>query len=121
MNFNDSAWASAAPVASAPTGALSWPAIQPVRKVRTYTAIKLSEPAPGVFVFDFGQNMVRKTRMSKFCCTGLLQADKIKVDLQFNFNLVFPWGTCSRKVLLYIFVDLAVNLMCMCVPQYTGE
>eukprot|EP00117_Sycon_ciliatum_P005647 scpid23761/ scgid6079/ len=55
--YNDSSWAAAATVAIPPTGVLSWPAIQPVRKVQAYAAIKLSEPAPGVFVFDFGQNM----------------------------------------------------------------
>lgn len=28
------------------------------KKVDTYSALNITEPAPGVFVFDFGQNMV---------------------------------------------------------------
>lgn len=58
QDFDDSSWAAAAVLESVPTAKLSSPMMQPVRKVQTYTAIGLSEPAPGVYVFDFGQNMV---------------------------------------------------------------
>lgn len=68
QSYNDSTWQSAAVVAKAPTGVLSAPTIQPIRKVQTYTAVKLSEPAPGVYVFDFGQNMVSQFPFQETIC-----------------------------------------------------
>ncbi|MGY3248388.1 hypothetical protein ACVWYT_007837 [Streptomyces sp. TE4109] len=60
--FDDSGWLQAEPV-----GAVrAEPVVQldrPVEVVRELTARKVTEPRPGVFVFDLGQNMVGSVRL----------------------------------------------------------
>ena len=52
----------------------------PVKKVNTFSALNITEPAPGVFVFDFGQNVVRTVTTTFFknfsnCyCVNLIEA-----------------------------------------------
>jgi len=55
-NFNQTGWV---PVKAAkvPTGVLSSQLIQPIRIADSFTAKKITQPQPGVYVFDFGQNM----------------------------------------------------------------
>jgi alpha-L-rhamnosidase len=53
--FNDFAWAAATEV-SGPGGRLSSQLIPPIQVMHIYPAVKRTEPAPGVLVYDLGQN-----------------------------------------------------------------
>ncbi len=53
--FNDSGWKKVVPV-EAPAGDLRWQYIPPIRHTRTVTAKKITNPQPGVYVADLGQN-----------------------------------------------------------------
>lgn len=55
--FDDSAW-QAAELVDVPEGAVSAQMIEPIRVVETIHPVKVTEPKPGTFVFDMGQNMV---------------------------------------------------------------
>lgn len=54
--FDDSSWRPVQTVA-APGGALEADMMPPLRVAQTLNAVKLTEPEPGVFVYDFGQNI----------------------------------------------------------------
>ena len=54
-DYDDSAWAMAQ-VVSAPGGKLAAQMMPPIKADRTINPVKLTEPKPGVFVFDMGQN-----------------------------------------------------------------
>jgi alpha-L-rhamnosidase len=59
-----SAWR-AAEIMNAPTGTLTSAALmEPMRVTGTIKPVKLSEPKPGTWVFDMGQNMVGRCRLS---------------------------------------------------------
>ncbi len=53
--FNDSNWA-AAQVVKSPGGVLSAQMMPPIRVVDTITPVGLTNPQPGVYVYDLGQN-----------------------------------------------------------------
>lgn len=55
--FKDADW-QPAQIVAAPGGALRAEMIEPIRVTETIKAVKLTEPSPGVFVYDFGQNFV---------------------------------------------------------------
>ena len=55
-DFDDSDWAMAQAV-SAPGGKLAAQMMPPIKADQYLKPVKLSEPKPGVFVFDMGQNM----------------------------------------------------------------
>lgn len=55
--FQDDAWKPVGLVA-APSGELSAQRNEPIRVTRELKPLKMTEPRPGVFVFDMGQNMV---------------------------------------------------------------
>ncbi len=55
--FNDSPW-EAAQLVAAPKGVVSAQMIEPIRVTDTLKPIAVTEPKPGVFIFDFGQNLV---------------------------------------------------------------
>ncbi len=55
--FDDSAWQAARPV-DAPGGVLRGQPCEPIRVVETIKPISVSEPKPGMYIFDMGQNMV---------------------------------------------------------------
>ena len=59
---NESAWRPAALV-SAPTGALVPQTAEPLRVVDTLRPVSVHKLAPGVWIFDMGQNMVGWTRL----------------------------------------------------------
>lgn len=61
--FNDDAWANAE-VVDAPGGSLSAEKINPLRVVEHVYPVSLSQPEPGVYVYDMGQNMVGWCRLS---------------------------------------------------------
>jgi alpha-L-rhamnosidase len=60
--FQDSQWSAVNP-APAPAGELRAQMLPPMRAVRVVTPVKLSEPKPGVFVYDMGENMVGWARI----------------------------------------------------------
>jgi len=60
--FNDSRWETAA-VYPAPAAALVAQMNQPIRKTQELKPIALTEPSPGTYIFDMGQNMVGWCRM----------------------------------------------------------
>ncbi|MGJ5816602.1 family 78 glycoside hydrolase catalytic domain [Paludibaculum fermentans] len=53
--FDDSAWRQAGGV-EAPGGVMRAQSSQPIRVQQTYPSIRVTEPRPGVFVYDLGQN-----------------------------------------------------------------
>ena len=83
VNFDDSAWRSAvvvpltdfSEIAPAAGGFMSWPVPsngtlefigycgEPIRHIETLAAVGMTEPRPGVYVYDMGQNMVGVPRL----------------------------------------------------------
>ena len=61
-DFNDSAWEKAIVDESVNANLEPHPG-QPIRRIEEITAKKLTEPKPGVYVFDLGQNMVGWVRL----------------------------------------------------------
>ncbi|MCS7338498.1 MAG: glycoside hydrolase family 78 protein [Verrucomicrobiae bacterium] len=55
--FDDSRWLNAQLV-PAPAGKLAAQLIEPIRVTQTLNPVAVTEPEPGVFIFDMGQNMV---------------------------------------------------------------
>ncbi len=60
--FDDSRWEQAQLV-EAPAGSLTAEMAEPIRVVESIKPVKVSEPQPGVFIFDMGQNMVGWCRL----------------------------------------------------------
>ena len=60
--FNDTTWASAAPAPSH-DGKLSAQMLPPIRQTRIISPVKISEPQPGVFVYDLGENIAGWARI----------------------------------------------------------
>ncbi len=60
--FDDASWEQAA-VVEAPGGALSAEDIPPNRVIETIKPVAMTSPAPGVHVYDMGQNMVGWSRL----------------------------------------------------------
>jgi alpha-L-rhamnosidase len=58
----DSGWQQAREV-EGPTGVLSAQMIEPIRVMETLKPVKITEPRPGVYIFDMGQNMVGWCRL----------------------------------------------------------
>ncbi|MEW2517049.1 family 78 glycoside hydrolase catalytic domain [Actinacidiphila alni] len=54
--YDDSGWQQVRQVA-APTGALQADTMPPITVAQTLGAVKLTQPQPGVYVYDFGQNI----------------------------------------------------------------
>jgi len=81
--FDDSTW-QPAQLVSAPGGTVVPQMIEPIRVVETLKPIAMSEPKPGVFVFDMGQNMVGwcrlKVRGPAGTTVSLRHAETLKPD-----------------------------------------
>lgn len=60
--YNDAAWEQAR-LAQAPAGVLSAQMIEPIRVTETLRPRAITNPRPGVFIFDLGQNMVGWCRL----------------------------------------------------------
>jgi alpha-L-rhamnosidase len=60
--FDDSNWTGAA-LATAALGPLNAQDAPPIRVTRILTPVKLTEPKPGVYLFDFGQNFAGWARL----------------------------------------------------------
>lgn len=61
-DFDDSKW-SPADVMKAPKGRLSAQMVHPIRVTETLKPVAITEPSPGVYIFDMGQNMVGWCRL----------------------------------------------------------
>jgi alpha-L-rhamnosidase len=61
--LDDSGWQPAQEV-EAPKGVLSAQMIEPIRVTETLKPVKITEPKPGAYVFDMGQNMVGWCRLT---------------------------------------------------------
>lgn len=82
--FDDSAWARAAET-SGPGGVISSQMIPPERVVATLPPVAMTNPRPGVYVFDFGQNL------SGWCRLEVTGPAGTRVTLQHG-ELLFPDG-----------------------------
>jgi alpha-L-rhamnosidase len=60
--FNDAAW-SPVRVAEPGSAQLVWQRNEPIRVVKEFKPLQMTEPKPGVYVFDLGQNMVGWSRL----------------------------------------------------------
>jgi alpha-L-rhamnosidase len=61
--FDDSRWMSPE-IMESPGGVLSWEKINPMRVVECVNPVAITQPQPGVYVYDMGQNMVGWCRMT---------------------------------------------------------
>ncbi|MFC1552558.1 glycoside hydrolase family 78 protein [Candidatus Latescibacterota bacterium] len=61
--FDDSDWADAV-VVPGPAGKLTAQMIPPVKVMQSITPVSVTEPKPGRFVFDMGQNMAGKAQLT---------------------------------------------------------
>lgn len=81
--YDDSSWRDAQPT-SAPSETLSAPMSEPIRVTQTLTPLSVSEPQPGVFIYDLGQNMVGYCRLKVEGPAGtrvrLRHAETLKAD-----------------------------------------
>jgi alpha-L-rhamnosidase len=81
--FDDSRWQNA-DTAHAPTVEMTAQMLEPIRVVQTLRPVALSNPRPGVFVFDMGQNMVGWCRLQVSGPVGsvvqLRHAETLKSD-----------------------------------------
>ena len=68
--FDDRAWKNACQIES-PTRRLQAQSLPPIRRVRTLTPTNLSQPRPGVFVYDFGQNFAGWARLKLTAPRGI--------------------------------------------------
>jgi alpha-L-rhamnosidase len=89
--YDDSKWRHASLVA-APPGDVDAQGIEPIRVTQTLRPAAMSEPRPGVFVFDMGQNMVGWCRLKVKGPAGamveLRHAETLKPDgTPFRANL----------------------------------
>ena len=87
--YDDRAWKPAIP-AIAPKGRLSAQAMPPMRITQIVPAVNLTEPKPGVYLYDLGVNLTGWARFEAHGKPG----EKIRLD--FN-ELLLPDGTLDLK------------------------
>ncbi len=87
--FDDASWL---PVAASQGPVLTAQPCEPIRVTRELRALSVSEPAPGIFVYDLGQNMVGRVRVR------LRGAPGERVRLR-HAEVLNPDGTISRDSL----------------------
>ena len=94
--FDDSGW-QAALVVDAPKGKLAAQAMHPVRTDRVIKPVKVTEPEPGVFVFDAGENVTGNARLRLSGPAGT------RVTMRYGERL-HPSGRLDQK-------DIAVHVL----------
>ena len=62
-DFDDSAWSSSA-LAEEPIGPLQAQPVQPIRVTASITPLSVTQPKPGVFIYDMGQNFGGRIRLT---------------------------------------------------------
>ncbi len=67
--FGESTWRQPG-VATEPVGVLRAQAQPPIRVTRTLKPVKITEPAPGIFIFDLGQNFAGWVKLQVAARTG---------------------------------------------------
>jgi alpha-L-rhamnosidase len=81
--FDDSKWQQAQ-LAAVPTGAMVAQMIEPIRITQKLKPVAITEPKPGVFIFDMGQNLVGwcqlKVRGAAGTRVSLVHAETLKPD-----------------------------------------
>ncbi|MGD0518313.1 MAG: glycoside hydrolase family 78 protein [Thermoguttaceae bacterium] len=87
--FDDSQW-SPALLVEPPKGILAAQMMPPIRADREIEPVKISEPRPGVYVFDFGQNMAGNARLRVSGPAGT------KVSMKYS-ELLAPDGNVDQK------------------------
>src|ERR1019366_6166138 len=60
--FNDALWTPAL-IVNPPKGRLVAMSFEPIRRTETFTPIAITEPTPGVFIVDMGQNFAGRTQL----------------------------------------------------------
>ena len=85
--FDDGSWERAI-LATEPLGQLRAQDAPPIRITRTLQPVKLSEPKPGVFIFDMGQNFAGWVRLRVKGAAGT------RISLRYG-ELVYPDGTLN--------------------------
>ncbi len=86
---SDARWQPALIDRAAKAGALVWQRSEPICVTRELKPVAVTEPKPGVFVFDFGQNMVGWTRLNVRGAAG------DTIELFYN-EMLNPDGTVYR-------------------------
>ncbi len=87
IHFNDSNW-KAARIAASPAGRLQAQQHPPIRITQSIRPVKLTEPKPGVYVFDLGVNIAGWAQLRTHGAAGQV------VTLHFN-ELLNPDGTVN--------------------------
>jgi alpha-L-rhamnosidase len=81
--FNDSGWQQAHMV-KGPAGVLSAQPIEPIRVTESLKPLAITQPHPGVYIFDMGQNMVGWCRLTVSGARGrqvlLRHAERLRPD-----------------------------------------
>jgi alpha-L-rhamnosidase len=87
VRFDDSGWKQAV-LANEPIGPLRAQDAPPIRVTRILKPVKLSEPRPGVYIFDFGQNFAGWVRLHVQGPAG--------TDVKMRYGeLLYPDGTLN--------------------------
>ena len=86
--FDDSSWASAIVASEPKLGPLCAQTAPPIRVTRILKPKKITEPKPGVFIFDFGQNFAGWARLRVRGPAGT------RIRLRFG-ELLYPDGTLN--------------------------
>jgi alpha-L-rhamnosidase len=89
--FNDSAW-QAAQAAKSPGGVLSAQMMPPIRVVDTLVPVGMTNPRPGVYVYDMGQNFSGWAQLRVSGPRGTV------VTMRFA-ELVYPDGMINRETI----------------------
>lgn len=89
--FDDSHWNTAAEVANSGAGDMHGRMMEPIRKSTNLTPVRMTEPMPGVFVFDFGQNFAGVVRLTVKGPAGT-------VVTMYKGELLYPNGTVNNQL-----------------------
>ena len=92
--FDDAQWAAAKVVGESNLGKLHAQSAPPIRITRTFKPVKLTEPKPGVFIFDFGQNF------SGWCRLNVQGPAGTRVRMR-SGELLYPDGTLNGMTAVY--------------------
>ncbi len=88
-DFNDKNWKKAK-ISNGPAGKLTWEYIPPVRQFQRLKAVQITEPKPGVYVYDLGQNFAGVIRFKSQTPAGTAivfrYAEIVNPDHSINVN-----------------------------------
>ncbi len=92
--FDDGKWTRAKVVREPKLGDLHAQSAPPIRITRTFKPVKITEPKPGVFIFDFGQNF------SGWCRLNVQGPAGTRVRMR-SGELLYPDGTLNGMTAVY--------------------